>query len=303
MLDQSGAVFSDSFNTREEDTSVGSHANPPVTVVRPSGESIPLIISSPHSGRDYSPSFLAQVRLPLEVLRSGEDFHVDTLVASAPAHGATLLSATFPRVFCDVNRASLDLDPAMIAGAEEEALSPSARGRAGLGSVPVVVSGGRQLYAGKLSMAETTARLRRYWHPYHAELRQLIRDMKEKHGFCVLLDMHSMPAGVDGSKADCVIGDCFGASSELHYVQALARNLLAQNMKVARNHPFAGGFITSHYGQPAEGVSAIQLEMNRALYVSRRANGGSGLNPRFAQKIEQVIADMAAYVAQCVKAR
>ncbi|AQS84959.1 MAG: N-formylglutamate amidohydrolase [Acetobacter aceti] len=303
MLDQSGAAFSDSFNITEEGATDGFHANPPVTVVHPSGKSIPLIISSPHSGRDYSSGFLAQVRLPLDVLRSGEDFHVDTLVASAPVHGATLLSATFPRVVCDVNRASLDLDPAMINGAEEGTLRPSARGRAGLGSVPVVVSGGRQLYANKISMEETTSRLRRYWHPYHTTLGKLVRDMKEKHGFCVLLDMHSMPAGVDGSKADCVIGDCFGISSELHYVQAMARSLLAQDMKVARNHPFAGGFITSHYGCPDEGVSAIQLEMNRALYVSRRANGSSGLNPRFAQKIEQVIADMAAYVAQCVTQR
>ena len=127
--------------------------------------------------------------------------------------------------------------------------------------------------------------------------------MKGLHGFCVRLDMHAMPAGVDGSKADCVIGDCFGVSSELHYVQALARNLLAQNMKVARNHPFAGGFITSHYGRPAEGISAIQLELNRGLYMSRRVHGGSGLNPRFAKKIEKVIADMAVYVANYAEAR
>ncbi|WP_415489436.1 N-formylglutamate amidohydrolase [Acetobacter sp.] len=274
-----------------------------VTVSRPAGDSIPLIISSPHSGRQYTPEFMAQVRLPLDVLRSGEDFHVDTLMASAPRYGVTVLSATFPRVMCDANRASLDLDPAMIMDAEQQTLRPTVKGLAGLGSIPGVVSGGRQLYASKLSMAETTSRLRRYWHPYHATLQALIDEKKAEHGFCVLLDMHSMPPGVDGSKADCVIGDRFGASSELEYVQALARSLLAEKLSVARNHPFAGGFITSFYGRPDESVSAIQLELNRALYVSRRAGGCNGINPRFGEKMEKVIATFAAFVRDRMQAR
>nr|WP_242010093.1 N-formylglutamate amidohydrolase [Acetobacter conturbans] len=301
MLDQSPPSFRDISGTYDDSEALETDRNPVVLVARPTANAIPLIVSSPHSGRDYTAEFLARVRLPLDVLRSGEDFHVDTLVASAPSHGATLVSATFPRVMCDPNRASLDLDPSLIADAGAAELMPTARGRAGLGSVPGVVSGGRQLYSAKLSMAETTARLRRYWHPYHGTLTSIVDEMKAQYGFCVLLDMHSMPPGVDGSKADCVIGDRFGTSSNLHYVQTLARSLLAQNMRVARNHPFAGGFITSYYGRPEERVSTMQLELNRALYMNRRAGGGCGLNPRFAEKIDRVIADMARCVAEEVE--
>ncbi|WP_173575898.1 N-formylglutamate amidohydrolase [Acetobacter fallax] len=284
----------------EADLSAGAGGSSPapVVVVRPLDTPIPLIVCSPHSGRNYSAEFLARSRLPLDILRSGEDFHVDTLIAGAPQHGATLLCATFPRVVCDVNRASLDLDPRMVENGDDVMLMPTERGRAGLGSVPAVVSGGRQVYASKLSMEEAAARLRLFWHPYHATLRRLIDEMRSEYGFCVVLDMHSMPPGIDGTKADVVIGDRFGSSARPVFVQALSKTLLSLGFHVARNHPFAGGFITSHYGRPAEHVSVIQLEMSRTLYMCPRSGGGYGLNPRFADKVNRVIADMARCVAE-----
>lgn len=288
--------------TREADARAAwagaSGAWPPVTITRPAGLSLPLIVSSPHSGRNYTPEFLARSRLSLDILRSGEDFHVDTLVSSAPQYGATLLCATFPRVVCDVNRASLDMDPAMIEAGEEAGLMPTERGRVGLGSVPTIVSGGRRVYRDKLSLDETTSRLRRFWHPYHGALGRLIEDMRAVHGFCVVLDMHSMPPGVEGSKADFVIGDRFGESSEAGFVSLLSRALVEEGFRVARNHPFAGGFITSHYGRPQDGVNVIQLEINRALYMWPRPGHGFGLNPRFAPQMERVIAWMAGGVAR-----
>ncbi len=276
----------------------GGFCTAPVAVVRPPGPAIPMIVCSPHSGRNYTAEFLARSRLPLDILRSGEDFHVDTLIATAPQYGATLLCATFPRVVCDVNRASSDLDPRMVENGDETLLIPSERGRAGLGSVPGVVSGGRQVYANKLSMEEAASRLRQFWYPYHAVLRKLIDEIRAEYGFCVVLDMHSMPPGVDGTKADIVIGDRFGSSSRPVFVQTLAKSLLSLGFRVARNHPFAGGFITSHYGQPQDNVSVIQLEMSRTLYMCPRTGGGYGLNPRFAEKVSQVIADMARCVTE-----
>lgn len=276
----------------------GPPAEEPVRITRPVVPPIPLIVCSPHSGRNYTPDFLQRARLPLDVLRAGEDFHVDTLIATAPDCGATLISATFPRVVCDVNRASLDLDPRQIENGEEAGLIPSEKGAAGLGSVPVVVSGGRNIYAQKLTAAEAASRLRCFWHPYHTALRSLITEMKTRYGFCLVLDMHSMPPGVEGSKADVVLGDRYGASAEPAFVQSLSRSMVRQGLCVARNHPFAGGYITSHYGRPAEGVSLIQVEMNRALYTTVRSGGSCGLDPKFSEKIAAVILDMAAAVTE-----
>ncbi|MBB3881748.1 N-formylglutamate amidohydrolase [Acetobacter oeni] len=296
--DEEARAFAKPADHEKKLTGTGSASgSDSFVVVRSPGVPIPLIVCSPHSGRNYTAEFLARSRLPLDALRSGEDFHVDTLIATAPQYGATLLCATFPRVVCDVNRASLDLDPRMIENGDESLFSPSERGRAGLGSVPGVVSGGRQVYGRKLSMDETAARLRLFWHPYHAMLKKLIDEMRAEYGFCLVLDMHSMPPGIDGTKADIVIGDRFGSSSKPVFVQALGKSLLALSFSVARNHPFAGGFITSHYGCPEENVSVIQLEMSRALYMCARPGGGYGLNPRFAGKISQIIADM----ARCVR--
>ncbi|WP_166313353.1 N-formylglutamate amidohydrolase [Acetobacter estunensis] len=271
--------------------SVERGGRPAVFVVSPpTDRDLPLIVSSPHSGRDYEAAFLERCRLPLNVLRTSEDFHVDTLVASAPSHGATLLHANFPRVVCDVNRACMDIDPRMISDASKSGCAPTSRGLAGLGSVPGVVSGGQLLYATRLSMKEVTERLQRFWRPYHETLSELIESKRQRHGFCVLLDVHSMPPGVEGSRADCVIGDRYGTSCDREMSRAIAAVLREQKFQVARNHPFAGGYITTHYGRPREGVQAVQLEICRTLYMHPRNGGGFGLNTRIVDSVDRVIA-------------
>ncbi|MBO1359772.1 N-formylglutamate amidohydrolase [Acetobacter sacchari] len=264
----------------------------PFVVETPKGTAIPLIVCSPHSGRHYNAAFRKLSRLSLVQLRAGEDFYVDRLIASAPTHGATTLHATFPRVVCDVNRAPLDLDPAMISNGDKIGLRPSERALAGLGSVPRVASGGLPVYSGKLTFDQTAERLLTLWRPYHAALGELIAQARAAHGFCLVLDMHSMPSGLAGA-AQFVIGDAFGAASEPIFVESAQRSLQAMQYRVARNRPFSGGFITRHYGRPDDGVSVIQIEISRALYMTRRVHGEWGVAEEFEGKIDALIADMA----------
>ncbi len=248
---------------------------PAFDILRPARQTVPLVLSSPHSGRDYPASFTAAARLDHLALRRSEDSFVDELFAAAPACGATLLRARFPRAFVDVNREPYELDPAMF----EEPLPPyvntrSARVRTGLGTIARVVAGGAEIYRGKLRFAEVQARIRDYDQPYHAALADLIDATRRRFGFAVLLDCHSMPS-IGGSmnrdtgtpRVDVVLGDRFGNSCPPHVTAAAERTLAALGYAVQRNAPYAGGYTTQRYGRPREGVHALQIEINRALYM------------------------------------
>ena len=244
----------------------------PCQVLRPVGQIIPLVLASPHSGRDYPAEFLASTRLEPRRLRRSEDSFVDELFAAGPDHGAPLLAACFPRAFCDPNREAWELDPAMFA----DPLPPwvnttSARVGAGLGTIARVVSSGEAIYRRKLSFAEAEARVRACWQPYHDALAALIAEARAAFGACLLLDCHSMPAGGaaarPGGEPDFVLGDAHGTACAPRITRVVEATIAGMGYTVRRNDPYAGGYVTRHYGRPREGVHALQIEIARGLYM------------------------------------
>jgi N-formylglutamate deformylase len=243
---------------------------PPFRVVRPERQTVPLVFASPHSGAHYSPEFLARSRLDPVALRRSEDSFVDELFAAAPDHGAPLLAATFPRVFCDANREPWELDPTMFEGPLPAWVnSASPRVGAGLGTIARVVASGEPVYRHKLPFAEAERRIRGYWQPYHAALAGLIAETRARFGCCLLLDCHSMPAHpAHGSPAaDMVLGDAHGTTCAPRATRLVEETLSGMGYRVRRNDPYAGGYVTRHYGVPRDGVHALQIELARSLYM------------------------------------
>ncbi len=231
-----------------------------------------VIYSSPHSGRDYPAEFLASSVLDAQVIRSSEDAFVDLLFADAPRYGAPLLTARAPRAWLDLNRARDELDPAVIEDVPRPSLNP--RISAELGVIPRVVSNGRAIYCGKISLAEAEARIASHWVPYHAQLLALMAEATALHGRAVLIDCHSMPheaidtfATAGRVKPQIVLGDRYGAAASSDIVDQIEAAFVAEGLRVARNAPFAGAYITQAYGRPSRGQHVVQIEIDRALYM------------------------------------
>jgi N-formylglutamate amidohydrolase len=238
----------------------------------PETQSVPFVFSSPHSGRDYLTTFQGKSRLDDLTLRSSEDAYVDRLFADAPSFGAPLLTARAPRAFLDLNRASDEFDPAVIEGATHSPHNP--RITAGLGVVPRVVAGGRAIYTGRIKRTEAEARLTRFWHPYHERLRDLMLGTTERFGKAVLIDCHSMPHEAIAShyrssvaRPDIVLGDRFGAAAGYDVVEQLEAAFTDAGLRVVRNTPFSGAYITQAYGRPSRGQHVVQVEIDRSLYL------------------------------------
>lgn len=267
------------------------------TVHAPAEQRVPLVFASPHSGRDYPASFLAQSRLDPVALRRSEDSFVDELFLCAPRHGAPLIAANFPRAFCDPNREPYELDPAMFAGPlPVQANTRSPRVAAGLGTIARLVAVGAEIYRGKLSVAEAEERIDRYYRPYHARLGRMVAETRARFGRSVLIDCHSMPsiggraereAGV--SRVDVVLGDCYGAACAPAIMAEVENGFRRLGYRVTRNSPYAGGFTTRHYGQPRAGSHALQIEVNRGLYMEERMHVKTDGFAALARDIEQVV--------------
>jgi N-formylglutamate deformylase len=229
---------------------------------------VPLVFASPHSGRDYPADFVAAARLDAHGLRRSEDCFVDELFAAAPDYGAPLLAATFPRAFCDANREAWELDPAMFSDRLPGWVNTSSpRIGAGLGTIARVVATGEPIYRDKLRFRDAEARIRRCWEPFHGALRGLVDGAAARFGHCLLVDCHSMPAAAARGAVDVVLGDAHGSSCAAGVVLLIEQVLIGMGYRVRRNDPYAGGFITRHYGRPREGVHAVQIEIARALYM------------------------------------
>lgn len=249
--------------------------DPVFDIVEPEIRSSPVIFNSPHSGARYPASFLASSRLDPRSLRRSEDAFVDELFASAPSFGAPLMRAHFPRAFLDVNREPYELDPRMFDGR----LPPFANTRSlrvvgGLGTIARIVSDSQEIYGAKLPVAEALDRIECIYKPYHRALKRLVSRSHREHGLSLLIDCHSMPsiglARDDRSRADVVIGDRYGASCSPSFVGFVEQQFRALGFEVTRNRPYAGGYITEHYGAPASDQHALQIELNRALYMDER---------------------------------
>jgi N-formylglutamate amidohydrolase len=250
-----------------------SHADGVLDLRKPVVHSLPLVLASPHSGTEYPADLLAASRLRPIALRRSEDSFVDELFGAAPRLGAPLLSARFPRAYVDVNREAYELDPSMFADKLPGFVNiGSPRVRIGLGTIARIVAGGEEIYARKLRFAEAQQRIERLYRPYHQALHRLVEETEALFGGCLLIDCHSMPSGAASScgqgEADIVLGDCHGTSCAAAITEAARHFLVQRGFTVALNAPYAGGFTTDHYGRPSSRRHALQIEINRALYMN-----------------------------------
>jgi len=251
----------------------GVGAPPPFEIFEPDSLATPLIFNSPHSGRYYPGRFLSSSRLDALTLRRSEDAFVDELFAPCVGIGAPLMRANFPRAFIDLNREPFELDPLMFEGRLPSFTNTrSLRVAGGLGTIPRVVGDGQEIYHGPIPVDEGMARIATLYKPYHQALRSLIERAEGAFGAAVLLDCHSMPSSMaEGAASDFVIGDRYGASAAPWIVETVESALRRAGYCVKRNKPYAGGFITEHYGAPAASRHVVQIEINRALYMDERA--------------------------------
>jgi N-formylglutamate amidohydrolase len=248
--------------------------DPPFEIVEPSDLSCALVFNSPHSGRSYPRAFVEASRLDAVTLRRSEDSFVDDLVAPVVALGAPLMKAHFPRAFLDVNREPYELDPRMFEGRLPSfANTRSMRVAGGLGTIARVVGDSQEIYARRLPVEDALLRIELLYKPYHRALQRLIQRAHRRFGMAVLVDCHSMPSchgRDDQPKSDFVIGDRYGTSANGLFADVIDHELRSRGYVVTRNKPYAGGFITEHYGNPAADCHAIQLEVNRGLYMDER---------------------------------
>lgn len=253
------------------------------------------VFSSPHSGAEYPAAFVQESYLSALQLRSSEDAFVDQLVGDTL--GAPVLCARYPRAYVDLNRAADELDPAMISRVGSTLTNPHIA--AGLGVIPRVVANGRAIRHGKISMQAARDRLAKAYHPYHAALSEVIQSQRQRFGACHLFDLHSMPRsalpkGWTKRRPDVVIGDRYGKSCDRWISAAVATAFRNAGFEVALNAPFAGGYITRHYGDPRNGVQAVQIELDRSLYMDEKS-----ITPRpdfveFQARISGVLTELAA---------
>jgi len=264
-------------------------------------QTMPVVFSSPHSGRAYPADFMATARLDEATLRRSEDSYVDEIFAAAPAHGAPLIAATFPRAFCDVNREAWELDPAMF----EDTLpawvnTTSPRVGAGLGTIARVVANGEAIYGIRLRFADAQERVRTCWQPYHDALAGLIEATRAKFGLCLLVDCHSMPSTATSARRpppDIVLGDAHGAACSPPLMRAVEQYFGRRGYLTRRNDPYAGGHVTRCYGRPARQVHAVQIEIARALYMDEASLERRPGITRLAQDAAGLMAELPFIVA------
>ncbi|WP_371226091.1 N-formylglutamate amidohydrolase [Roseovarius sp. 2305UL8-3] len=266
-------------------------------LTHPERRTTSVVFASPHSGREYSWSFLRRTRLNEHSVRSSEDAFVDRLFDCAPQMGAPFIKAGAPRAYVDLNRSADELDPALIEGVPKVGHNP--RIASGLGVIPRVVANGQAIYSGKLTQEEAERRIEGFWRPYHRALAGQLDQAHMMFGRAILIDCHSMPheamdavAGIGSRRPEVVIGDRFGASAHGEIVDRVEAALQAAGLCVVRNTPFAGAYVTQHYGRPSKGHHAIQLEIDRSLYMNEQLIRTNGNFDNLRKLLRGVIADI-----------
>jgi len=249
--------------------------DPPFEIHEPAEWHGAVVFNSPHSGNVYPRQFLAASRLDLATLRRSEDSFVDELILGVVARGHPVMRAHFPRCYIDVNREPYELDPRMFDGRLPSfANTRSMRVAGGLGTVARVVGDAQEIYGQRIPVDDAIRRIEVLYKPYHRALRRLVTRVHRDFGTAILIDCHSMPSNAGGRderpRADIVLGDRYGTSCVAVVAETIEATLRKQGYAVSRNKPYAGGFITEHYGNPAVGLHALQLEINRSLYMDER---------------------------------
>ena len=241
------------------------------SIVEPVSLTSGVVFALPHSGRDYGVSFLNQSILDQLSIRSSEDAFLDQLIDGIEKYGAPKIIANAPRAFIDLNRSTDELDPALISGIKNNIKNP--RISSGLGVIPRVVSHGKEIYRGKLSFEQAQSRIKYYWKPYHTDLSNLLQRSQSVFGQSLLIDIHSMPHEAVSTQSpfikapEIVVGDRFGMSSDPELTNLVISILKQHDFRVAKNTPFAGAFITKHHGKVKKRIHALQLEIDRSLYM------------------------------------
>ena len=279
---------------------ISDRISSPYEILVPAKQTVPVVFASPHSGQNYTPVFLAESRLDPVNLRRSEDAFMDEVFAAAPGAGAPLLRAHFPRAYVDPNREAFELDPTMFEDAlPDYVTTSSARISAGLGTVARVVTNGEEIYAGPLRFADAKRRIEACHIPYHKALEGLVDSTRRRFGVCLLVDCHSMPS-VGGpmdsdpghKRVDMVLGDCHESSCAGLITDAAELTLRELGYQVTRNVPYAGGYTTGHYGAPGDGRHALQIEINRGLYMNEdtvtRGGGFADLCAKMGRLIESL---------------
>jgi N-formylglutamate amidohydrolase len=242
----------------------------------PVAPEVPLVFDSPHSGTEYPTDF--RHSCPLEILRTAEDTHIEDLYGAAPDHGASLLGAFFPRSYIDVNRDLGDVDQTLLDAPWPGRVNPGEKTRLGMGLVRRLAKPELPVYSRKLSVAEMQERITRYYEPYHTALQTVCDRLHHKFGTVWLVNCHSMPArgnkmssdGPSAVRGDFVLGDRDGTTCAPELTDFVARLLTGQGYKVKINDPYKGVEIVRRHGRPAEKRHALQIEVNRALYMNEK---------------------------------
>ncbi len=273
----------------------------PYTLSSPRVHDAALLISSPHSGRDYLPSFLAASQLNAHDIRRSEDMFVDDLFSDAPLWGATLLAARYPRCYVDLNRAPDEWD--MLLFKETPPLTnKTPYTAAGLGIVPRMITPHLPIYSGTISHTEAQSRVDEIYHPYHAALRETRAAIVAHHNMLVLLDVHSMPDKASEG-VDIAIGNLHGTSASDFVSQWVADMFAQQGFRVGVNHPFAGGYIVGQYGAPHDNIHAIQIEINRKLYMNESTYKKTANFPIVQKQMTQMLNDLRLALPQFINPR
>jgi N-formylglutamate amidohydrolase len=232
------------------------------------GARSPLVVAVPHSGRHYPAAMLAAARLPQSALETIEDRHADLLVSDAVQAGAVAIVARMARAYVDLNRDARELDPVLLGrGASTTSLTTSPKVSGGLGVIPSRIAAGGAVWAHPLGPDEVEARLALAHRPYHAAIEAAMDAALATHGVAVLIDCHSMPTLPGITPPRLVVGDRHGRSAETRFVTAAICAARTEGIAIARNAPYAGGHTLDRHGDPAHGRHAIQIEIDRSLYL------------------------------------
>jgi N-formylglutamate amidohydrolase len=239
---------------------------PPAVIKRAKEWKGGIIFASAHSGSIYPDAFIERTDLAIKQLRRNEDAFITNLFSPAPELGAPLIEANFPRCFVDVNRASNELPSFW--QTDGKIISP--RAEIGMGVVPTMLSETINIYSEPLSLTAAKIRIKDLYHPYHDALQGLIGEARSLFGKVLLIDCHSMPGfnSMGSRRSDIILGDRFGESCSPEIVMLVEKLFQGLGYSVSRNYPYAGGFVTKHYGKPYESANALQIEINRDLYLN-----------------------------------
>ena len=283
-----------------------THPQPAFEILSPEVWTAPVVFNSPHSGTAFPPQFLKQTRLGLPALRKSEDCYIDELFGCCVDRGAPLLRALVPRSYIDLNREPYELDPRMFAGELPGYVNTgSPRVAGGLGTIPRIVAEGEEIYRSRLDFGDVRQRIDQIYMPYHRTLTALVDEVVAKVGEVLLVDCHSMPASATSHVAhaaagpiDVVVGDRHGASCSAGITQMIEDLLRGHGLNVLRNKPYAGGFITQSHGAPHRGRHALQIEINRSIYMNEATLERTANFERLRQVLDQVLAAALAEIGE-----